>query len=505
MLYFEDFMEAVENLPDELKESLATVRQLDLSVLTIMEPLKETTKTFFEDNKCGRLSESQKAAQRAEIMAEYDKALSYCKEKRGIVEKIFCTYKKLVRKLDAELEKFRLELEADNSGVTEQIEKRVLGKSPCAIIKPEIRRRIVGQACRTVLKSPVGRSVHSANQAQRMAGRTHGRVGGTSISQLRASDAWRLPTGNALRNSAEAQTGSVGSTDELCFPRRIKTDYFPDPDPYGTDSNYDTKPISLNLFPPSSTIKSTQDGSEYNESGFSHDITMLATKSSPFYGLGANSEAGSSTSDKPTTPMSGSRGSRQGHSNVLPHTSDLSDSGIPSGRSASTSTVDSRLSGIPSPVSWPPTSSSRDRRSRGSRRMGRDALFDELVAPDSLQSSAETAGFEDGTASGGMMTPTDSVFEPGSFGFVPDMKLEPVSSTLGDEGEEEDEDQKRYCICNDVSYGDMIACDNPNCSIEWFHYGCVNLTVAPKGNWFCPSCIKSYSGIKGMKKRMTRK
>ena len=26
------------------------------------------------------------------------------------------------------------------------------------------------------------------------------------------------------------------------------------------------------------------------------------------------------------------------------------------------------------------------------------------------------------------------------------------------------------------------------CPIEWFHYGCVGLTDAPKGKWFCPQC-----------------
>ena len=26
------------------------------------------------------------------------------------------------------------------------------------------------------------------------------------------------------------------------------------------------------------------------------------------------------------------------------------------------------------------------------------------------------------------------------------------------------------------------------CPIEWFHYGCVGLTQAPKGKWYCPQC-----------------
>jgi hypothetical protein len=27
-----------------------------------------------------------------------------------------------------------------------------------------------------------------------------------------------------------------------------------------------------------------------------------------------------------------------------------------------------------------------------------------------------------------------------------------------------------YCICRQVAFGEMIACDNPDCEYEWFHY-----------------------------------
>lgn len=52
-----------------------------------------------------------------------------------------------------------------------------------------------------------------------------------------------------------------------------------------------------------------------------------------------------------------------------------------------------------------------------------------------------------------------------------------------------DPNEPRYCLCNQVSYGEMICCDNPTCSIEWFHYGCVGIAEAPKGKWFCPQCV----------------
>lgn len=51
-----------------------------------------------------------------------------------------------------------------------------------------------------------------------------------------------------------------------------------------------------------------------------------------------------------------------------------------------------------------------------------------------------------------------------------------------------DPNEPTYCICNQVSFGEMIACDNPECTLEWFHFQCVGLTVRPKGKWFCPRC-----------------
>lgn len=72
-----------------------------------------------------------------------------------------------------------------------------------------------------------------------------------------------------------------------------------------------------------------------------------------------------------------------------------------------------------------------------------------------------------------------------------------------------DPDEPTYCVCNQVcnakvhdnhittvinvlsiqiSFGEMILCDNDLCPIEWFHFSCVSLVLKPKGKWFCPNC-----------------
>ncbi|XP_019858726.1 PREDICTED: inhibitor of growth protein 4-like [Amphimedon queenslandica] len=64
----------------------------------------------------------------------------------------------------------------------------------------------------------------------------------------------------------------------------------------------------------------------------------------------------------------------------------------------------------------------------------------------------------------------------------PDFNSEPI-----------DPDEPTYCLCNQVSFGEMIGCDNEECSIEWFHFVCVGLTSKPKGKWYCPQCSKERS------------
>lgn len=61
---------------------------------------------------------------------------------------------------------------------------------------------------------------------------------------------------------------------------------------------------------------------------------------------------------------------------------------------------------------------------------------------------------------------------------------------------EVDPSEPRYCYCDRVSYGEMVACDNDDCPREWvrclhlpqFHYACVGLEQPPKGHWYCQFC-----------------
>ena len=53
-----------------------------------------------------------------------------------------------------------------------------------------------------------------------------------------------------------------------------------------------------------------------------------------------------------------------------------------------------------------------------------------------------------------------------------------------------DPNEPVYCLCRQVAFGEMIACDNEECAIEWFHYSCVNLNKKPRSTWLCPDCSR---------------
>ena len=40
----------------------------------------------------------------------------------------------------------------------------------------------------------------------------------------------------------------------------------------------------------------------------------------------------------------------------------------------------------------------------------------------------------------------------------------------------------------------MLACDNMECAIEWFHFGCVGIVEEPQEAWYCPDCVRARDG-----------
>lgn len=62
--------------------------------------------------------------------------------------------------------------------------------------------------------------------------------------------------------------------------------------------------------------------------------------------------------------------------------------------------------------------------------------------------------------------------------------------------------EETYCLCGGISYGEMVACEDPTCKIEWFHYPCVGLAsgTTPPDKWYCPVCAQQHRPVKRAKK-----
>jgi hypothetical protein len=92
-----------------------------------------------------------------------------------------------------------------------------------------------------------------------------------------------------------------------------------------------------------------------------------------------------------------------------------------------------------------------------------------------------------------------------------DEDLDPEDEDLedaDDEGDGEiDDEEPRYCYCDGVSYGSMVACDNEDCAKQWFHLKCAGLKVEPKKEetWFCDTCKEMGFGVEdgGSKRKKT--
>merc|ERR1719342_844166 len=124
MLYLEDYLEMIEHLPIELRDRFTEMREIDLGVENTVDSLQDRQKTFFSN--AASMTTTEREEQYNNIRKDYMKVIEESKEKIQIAEESYGLVDRYLRKLDQELHKFQLELEADNRGITEILEKRSL-------------------------------------------------------------------------------------------------------------------------------------------------------------------------------------------------------------------------------------------------------------------------------------------------------------------------------------------------------------------------------------------
>lgn len=89
-----------------------------------MDNLEKRVKIFFMNAK--KMKPHEKEQEHESIMKEYKKTCEDADEKVNLANQMYELVSRYVRRLDEECHKFKMELEADNKGVTDVLEKRSL-------------------------------------------------------------------------------------------------------------------------------------------------------------------------------------------------------------------------------------------------------------------------------------------------------------------------------------------------------------------------------------------
>uniref|UniRef100_A0A1I8AAA1 Inhibitor of growth protein n=1 Tax=Steinernema glaseri TaxID=37863 RepID=A0A1I8AAA1_9BILA len=364
MQFLDDYIELLDNVPAEVRERFEEMRKLDdLNNHALIE----------YERKCNEyvtLSRQRTSSERAEAKKLLDEMLKTIRHRSSqkllMADQMFDMMKKYEERLAKESMLYKYELEADNPGITEQIESKF--NQTVRSYKP-----IRGE------KKKRGRKPGSGNRTNVLTG-SNGPVheNGNHIAQILLGD---LTNGH----SSSMENGKNGKDENL--PRR--------------------KPIS-----PGMTIASIQRQSRERSHSRSRGsrASTPGTKMNPLVN-GVNTAASSLL-------MNASE-SRHGRPRKL--------------TSRAQEMIINRLE----------------------NRVGRP--------PGSGASAHRTAEQQ----------PTVHHGPP-----------EPMRT----DDREDDSDLRTWCVCNEKSYGEMVACDGKSCPYEWFHYQCVNVTEPPKGAWLCPHC-----------------
>ncbi|XP_068021238.1 inhibitor of growth protein 3 isoform X2 [Melanerpes formicivorus] len=382
MLYLEDYLEMIEQLPMDLRDRFTEMREMDLQVQNAMDQLEQRVNEFFMNAKKNK--PEWREEQMTSIKKDYYKALEDADEKVQLANQIYDLVDRHLRKLDQELAKFKMELEADNAGITEILERRSLElDTPSQPVNNHHAHS----------HTPVEKRKHNPSSHHSTTDHVpEKKFKSEALLSTLTSDASKENTpGSGAGAITMAAAQAVQATAQMKEGRRTSS----------LKASYEA--FKNNDFQLGREFSLSRDSSGYSSSALASTLTQTLS---------------SSTTD--------SRSGRKSKNNNKS-----------SSQQSSSSSSSSSLSSCSS-----------------SSALAQELSQQTAVIPDSDSNSQ-----------------VDWTYDP---------------------------NEPRYCICNQVSYGEMVGCDNQDCPIEWFHYGCVGLTEAPKGKWYCPQCTAA------MKRRGSR-
>ncbi|XP_031439109.1 inhibitor of growth protein 3 [Clupea harengus] len=410
MLYLEDYLEMIEQLPMDLRDRFTEMREMDLQVQNAMDQLEQRVNEFFINAKKNK--PEWREEQMDVIKKDYYKALEDADEKVQLANQIYDLVDRHLRKLDQELAKFKMELEADNAGITEILERRSLEMDSPS--QPVNNHHVHSHT--TVEKRKYSTPAHHTTEHV-----PEKKFKSEALLSTLTSDA-------SKENTPGCRANSVSSS--------------------SSNSVY--------------SVNSSQPLSSYN-------LTSLPAGPGAGAGAGAITMAAAQAVQATAQMKEGRRTSSLKASYEAIKNNDFQlgrDFTVGRGDSYSSSALASTLT-----QNLTPSNSSE---SRGSGRKTKGNNKSSNHQSSSSSSSSSLSSCSSSSALAHELVQQASALPEADANSQVDWTYDP--------------NEPRYCICNQVSYGEMVGCDNPDCPIEWFHYGCVGLTEAPKGKWYCPQC-----------------
>ncbi|TWW64357.1 Inhibitor of growth protein 3 p47ING3 [Takifugu flavidus] len=461
MLYLEDYLEMIEQLPMDLRDRFTEMREMDLQVQSTYRPiaephqppehaeesdatdqLEQKVNEFFVNAKKNK--PEWREEQMEVIKKDYYKALEDADEKVQLANQIYDLVDRHLRKLDQELAKFKMELEADNAGITEILERRSLEMdSP----SQPVNNHHVHSHTTTETERKYSTPLHHTTEHI-----PEKKFKSEALLSTLTSDASKENTPGCRTNSTPSSANSV----------------------YSVNSSQPLASYNLSALPA-------------GPGAGAGAITMAAAQ--------AVQATAQMKDGRRTSSLKASYEAIKNNDFQLGREFSLSRDGTGYSSSALASTLTQTLA----PNT---TSDSRGRKSKSSIKSSNHQS-------SSSSSSSSLSSCSSSSALAQELSQQASVLPEPEANSQVDWTYDP--------------NEPRYCICNQVtkagatagatqlwttiapilpravvSYGEMVGCDNTDCPIEWFHYGCVGLSEAPKGKWYCPQCTAA------MKRRGSR-
>ncbi|XP_055615913.1 inhibitor of growth protein 3 isoform X2 [Toxorhynchites rutilus septentrionalis] len=487
MLYLEDYLEMIEHLPQELRDRFTEMREMDLSVQNNMDSLDKRARTLFQQCRRGELVGTQADGEFYAIRKDYYRVLEDSDEKVQLAGQMYDLVDRYLRRLDSELYKFKCELEADHNGITEILEKRSLeldtSTSNGGLNQKENRYfDTLGGISSSIVASSAARV---DNRYKIKPEKRRDSIGVTALSgpppekrQAVAASASAISSGPPVRPTTPlAATGGpyhmLASTAASSTPNAAATSVAYNLQQFGAGNA-----IAAAASQAIAATQQMQQGRRTASLKASYEaIHGAGATGTAAHDLLINRELAGATHNalqavERETSNAFSNQQRRQHKKKLT-----------TGTSAADLLEPPTVPGVLSAVASGSSTSS---------------LSGTSSSAGPSNSSGSIGGVGGGGGVGSSVSGGGATLPPLGTGIVLNENGMVVEQTP--EGEwTYDPNEPRYCICNQVSYGDMVACDNEDCPFEWFHYPCVNITSSPKGKWYCPQCSSS------MKRRASRK